>query len=150
MNTFFGVMWKIHTMPKISWYSLQPQKIVCDFFDLAKACQIPMSSNFLQEANWLRIFNNAAKMFDWLPADRKPWVKQEDNFSEWTIIKQFNYQGTIFGLLIFLLYINDFKEKVNESFKNIQFADDVFYIQNKWNVQLKKCVLRILQKTNLY
>ena len=60
-------------------------------------------------------------------------------------------QGTVLGPLVFLLYINDFRKKVQGNFDIIQFADDTCFHFSRNNVsELEKCVSEILEKTDNY
>ena len=53
--------------------------------------------------------------------------------------------------LVFLLYINDFREKVQGNFDIIQFFDDTSFHFNRNIVsKLEKCVSEILEKTDNY
>ena len=60
-------------------------------------------------------------------------------------------QGTVLGPVVFLLFINDFREKVQGKFDIIQFADDTSFHFSRSNVsELEKCVSELLEKTNNY
>ena len=59
--------------------------------------------------------------------------------------------GNRLGPLVFLLYINDIREKVQGNFDIIQFADDTSFHFSRSNVsELEKCVSEILEKTDNY
>ena len=53
-------------------------------------------------------------------------------------------QGTIFGPLIFNLYINDFNKKLTESCKVVQYADDTLLFCDDNDI---KNALQLLQKS---
>ena len=59
--------------------------------------------------------------------------------------------GNGFRQLVFLLYNNDFRKKVQGNFNIIQFADDTGSHFSKNNVaEREKCVPEILEKTHNY
>ena len=54
-------------------------------------------------------------------------------------------------VLVFLLYFNDFREKVQGNFDIIQFADDTcFHFSRNNGSELEKSVSEILEKTDNY
>ena len=74
-----------------------------------------------------------------------------DVYSEWLETNHGVPQGTVLGPLVFLLYNNDFREKVQRNFDIIQFADDTsFHFSRKTVSQLEKCVPENLEKTDNY
>ena len=57
----------------------------------------------------------------------------------------------VLGPLVFPLYINDFREKVQGNFDIIQLADDTRFHFSRNNVsELGKCAFEILEKTDNY
>ena len=60
-------------------------------------------------------------------------------------------QGTVLGPLVFLLYVNDFREKIQGNFNLIQLADDTSFHFSRNNVsELEKRVSEILEKMDNY
>ena len=60
-------------------------------------------------------------------------------------------QGTVLGPLVFLLYFNDFRDKVQGNFDKIQFADHTGFHFSSNNVsELEKCIYEILAETDNY
>ena len=83
--------------------------------------------------------------------NRPQCVKINDGYSEWLETNHGVPQGTVLGPLVFLLYINDFREKVQGNFDIIQFADDKCFHFSRNNVsELEKSVSEILEKTDNY
>ena len=78
-------------------------------------------------------------------------MKINDVYSEWLDLNHCVPQGMVLGPVVFLLYINDFREKVQGNFDIIQFADDTSFHFCRNNVsELQKCVSGILEKTDTY
>ena len=83
--------------------------------------------------------------------NRQQCVKIIDVYSEWLETNHGVPQETVLGTLVFLLYINDFREKVQGNVDIIQFADDTSFLFSRNNVsELEKCVSEILEKTDNY
>ena len=56
--------------------------------------------------------------------ERSQCVKIGTEVSEHIFVNHGVPQGTVLGPLIFLLYVNDFSEKIKGDFELVQFADD--------------------------
>ena len=56
--------------------------------------------------------------------ERSQCVKIGTEVSEHIFVNLGVPQGTVLGPLIFLLYVNDFSEKIKGDFELVQFADD--------------------------
>ena len=65
---------------------------------------------------------------------RQQCVKINDVYSEWLETNHGVPQGTVLGPLVFLLYINDFREKIQGNFEIILFADDTCLYFRRNNV----------------
>ena len=94
---------------------------------------------------------SAVDLFASFLRNRQQCVKINDVYSEWLETNHGVPQGTVLGPLNFLLYINDFREKVQGNFDIIQFADDTCFHFSRNNVsELEKSVSEILEKTDNY
>ena len=83
--------------------------------------------------------------------NKQQCVKINDVYSEGLETNHGVPKGTVFGPLVFLVFFNDFREKVQGNFDIIQFADDTSFHFSRNNVrELKKCVSEILEKTDIY
>ena len=93
----------------------------------------------------------AVEIFAWFLKNRQQCVKINDVYSEWLETNHGVPQGTVVGPLVLLLYINEFREKVQGNFDINQFADDTSFHFSRNNVSgLEKCVSEILEKTHNY
>ena len=83
--------------------------------------------------------------------NRQQCVKINDVYSEWSETNHGVLQGTVLRPLVFLLHINNSREKVQRNFDIIQFADETRFHLSRNNVsELEKCVSVILEKADNY
>ena len=121
------------------------------FIDLAKAFNSISHEIFLKKIEAYGFSESAVDLFASFLKNRQQCVKINDVYSEWLETILGVPQGTVLGPLVFLLYINDFREKVQGNFDIIQFADDTCFHFSRNNVsELEKSVSEILEKTDNY
>ena len=94
---------------------------------------------------------SAVDLFASFLKNRQQRVKINDVYLEWLKTNHGVPQGTVLRPLVFLLYFNDFREKVQGKLDIVQFADDTSFHFSRNNVaELEKCVSEILEKTDNY
>ena len=72
---------------------------------------------------------NASNLNDFV-RDRQQCLKLQNFYSDWITLNHGVPQGTVFGPLVFIICVNDFKNQVNRNMNLGQFADDkVSYVQ---------------------
>ena len=100
------------------------------FIDLSKAFDTVDHHLLLQKLNLYRIKNNNLKWFQSYLSDRKRFKKFNNKSTNLETIRCGIPQGSIFGLLLFLIFVNDFKMST-KFLDHIMFADDTNFIQIK-------------------
>ena len=121
------------------------------FIDLVEAFNSISHEIFLKKIEAYGFSESSVDLFASFLKNRQQCVKINDIYSEWLETNHGVPQGTVLGLLIFLLYINDFREKVQGNFDVIQFADETSFCFSRNNVsELEKCVSEVLEKTDNY
>ena len=100
---------------------------VAVFIDLAKAFNLISYEIFSQKIEVYGFSEGAVELFASFLKNRQQSVKINDVYSEWLETNHGVPQGTVLGPLVFLLYINDFREKVQGNFDIIQLADDTSF-----------------------
>ena len=111
---------------------------VAVFMDLAKAFNSRSHEIFLKKIEAYGFSESAVDLFASFLKNRQQCVKMNDFYTEWF-------------RKISLLYINDFREKVQGNFDIIQFAEDTSFHFSRNNVsELEKFVSELLEKTDNY
>ena len=124
---------------------------VAVFIDLSKAFSSISHEIFLKKIEAYGFSESAVELFASFLKNRQQCVKTNDVYSEWLETNHGVPQGTVLGPLVFLLYFNDFREKLQGNFDIIQFADDTKFHFSRNNVnELEKYVSEILEKTDNY
>ena len=124
---------------------------VAVFIDLAKAFNSMSHEIFLKKIEAYGFSESAVDLFASFLKNRQQCVKINDVYSEWLETNHGVPQGTVLGPLVFLLYIKNFREKVQGNFDIIQFADDTCFHFSRNNVrELEKSASEILEKTDNY
>ena len=119
---------------------------VAVFIELAKAFISISHEIFLKKIEAYGFSEEAFASFK----NRQQCVKINDVYSEWFETNHGVPQGTAFGPLNFLLYINDFREKVQGNFDIIQFADDTSFLSRNNVAELERCISEILEKIDIH
>ena len=100
------------------------QNTAAVFLELAKAFNSISHKIFLKKAESFNFSEPAVNLLRSFLEERSQCVKIGTEVSEHIFVNHGVPQGTVLGPLIFLLYVNDFSEKIKGDFELVQFADD--------------------------
>ena len=116
----------------------QNEHTIAVFIDLSKAFDIVDHHLLLQKLELYEIKNNNLKWFQSYLSDRKKIIKFNKESTNLEIIQCGIPQGSILGLLLFLIFVNDFK-KSTKFLDPIMFTDDtnLFYSNKDINTLFK-------------
>jgi len=124
------------------------------FCDLSKAFDYVHHDTLLEKLKFYGISGNANKLINSYLTNRYQRVKIKDNHyinycSDWDNVKQGVPQGSVLGPLLFLLYINDLPDTINDMSSPVHFADDTNIICSHQDINvLNDKIERVLQKIN--
>ena len=98
------------------------------FLDLAKAFNSISPEIFLKKAENFNLSQSTILLLKSFLENRSQCVKLGIDLSDKININHGVPQGTVLGPLIFLLYVNNFSEKLDGENEVVQFADDTSII----------------------
>ena len=103
------------------------------FLDLAKTFYSISLDIFIQKIEKYGFGENARFLMISFLINRKQCVRNGIVESDWTIINHSAPQGTVIEPLVFILYVNNFGEKIGKSSNVLQIADDTAILCIKMN-----------------
>ena len=121
------------------------------FLDLAKAFNSISHEIFLKKAENFNLSQSTILLLKSFLENRTHCVKLGIDLSDKLTINHGAPQGTVLGPLIFLLYVNDFSEKLEGENDVVEFADDTSIIcKIERNENIPQKIEKILEQTDKY
>ena len=121
------------------------------FLDLAKAFNSISHEIFLKKAETFNLSQSTILLPKSFLKNRTQCVRLGVDLSDKITINHGVPQVTVLGPLIFLLYVNDFSEKLEGENDIVQFADDTSSIcEFERNENIQKQIEKILEQTDKY
>ena len=119
--------------------------------DLAKAFNSISNKNFLEKIAKYGFSTESISMLESFLSSRKQCVKNGIEYSNWVTINHGVSQGTVLGPLNFIMYINDFPEKMKKREDVLQFADDTCIICHSKSDENLLCEINsVFENTDSY
>ena len=132
-------------------YQCLEKSAICD---LSKAFDYVNHDILLEKLKFYGISGNANKLLNSYLTNRYQRVKIKDTHtinycSEWDNVRQGVLQGSVLGPLLFLLYINEMPETINDISSPVLFADDTNIICTHQDIKVFNDEIEIVfQKIN--
>ena len=121
------------------------------FLDLAKTFISISHEIFLNKAENFNLSQSTILLLKSFIENRTQCVKLGIDLSDKITINHGVPQGTVLGPLIFLLYVNNFSEKLEDENDVVQFADDTSIIcKFERNENILQKLKKILEQTDKY
>ena len=126
------------------------ETVVSIFLDLAKGFNSISHKIFLEKITKYGFSTESIAMLESFLSNRKQCAKNGIEYSNWVTINHGVPQGTVLGPLIFLIYINDFPEKMKKE-DVLQFADDTCIICHSKSDENLLCEINsVFESTDSY
>ena len=121
------------------------------FLDLAKTFNSISHEIFLKKAENFNLSHSTVLLLKAFLENRTQCVKQGIDSSNKIIINHGVPQGTVLGPVIFLLYVNNFSEKLENENDVVQIADDTSIIcKFERNENIRQKIEKLLEQTDNY
>ena len=118
--------------------------------DLQKAFETLDHTVLLQKMECIGFKESVIKWFQSYLSNRKFFVTLENVFSDAGLINCGVPQGSILGPLLFLIYINDLPQALNETGSYLYADDTSIFYQDKDVEKIERVLNKEFSSTNIY